>query len=210
LTRHRSRRVQVLILGVLTEGDLLWIYHVTVVRKVGVIGAALVLQGLDRSCEIDFAFEELLARNFVELVYRLVRIVVAYCYVLGHVADLHSHFLTAIGSVLLLLIEIRDVPVVCRLLANLRQELSSVCLSYTSVHRRLGEQFGILLPALVDIGHGLLGLFVDMDRFIFLRILIELLGRGLHLDIVIVELSNVHCQVLLFRMVRSCPKVFTH
>jgi len=126
-------------LGVLTEGGLLRIHHVTVVGKVGVVGASLVLQGLDRSREIDFAFEELLARYFVELVCRLVRIVGSNCCVLGQVTDLHSHFLAAIGSVLFLFVEIRDVPIVCRLLANLRKELSSVSLSYTSVHGRLGE-----------------------------------------------------------------------
>jgi hypothetical protein len=93
-------------LGELTEGGLLRINHVTVVGKVGVDGTAFVLQGLDRSSEIDFAFEELLARDFVELVCRLMRIVGSNCDVLGHVTDLHSHFLAAIGCVLFLLVEV--------------------------------------------------------------------------------------------------------
>ena len=52
----------------LLEDVLLVFHHVTVIRQIGIVGTTFVLQGLDWSREIDFAFEELLARNFVELV----------------------------------------------------------------------------------------------------------------------------------------------
>jgi len=48
-----------------------------------------------------------------------------------------------------------------------------------------------------------------MNRVIFLRILIELLGWGLYLDVLVVVFFDVHCQVLLFRMVRSYRMVLT-
>ena len=39
--------------------------HVTVVAEVGVICAAFVLQGLDRRCKVDLAFEKLFALNLI-------------------------------------------------------------------------------------------------------------------------------------------------
>lgn len=49
----------VLALSELPEGVLLGL-HVTVVGEVGVVGTALVLQGLDRCREVDLTLEELL------------------------------------------------------------------------------------------------------------------------------------------------------
>lgn len=42
--------------------------HVTVIGQVGIISATLVLQRLDRGREVDFTFEKLLARYFIEFI----------------------------------------------------------------------------------------------------------------------------------------------
>ena len=57
----------VLALGELLEGSLIVIHHVTVVRKVRIMGTSLVLQRLDWRCKVYFALEEFLGGDLVEL-----------------------------------------------------------------------------------------------------------------------------------------------
>jgi len=61
LTLYGSRRRYQLLVRELLEDVLLVFHHVTVIGQIWIVGAAFVLQGLDRSREIDFAFEEFLA-----------------------------------------------------------------------------------------------------------------------------------------------------
>ena len=96
LTLHGSRRRYQLLVRELLEDVLLVFHHVTVIRQIGIVGATFVLQGLDWSREIDFAFEELLARNFVELVCGLMWIFRSYGNVLVKVAYLHAHFVASV------------------------------------------------------------------------------------------------------------------
>lgn len=77
--------------------------YVAVIREVGILSAASMLQRFNRSSEVDFALEELFTRDFVQLICRVsIRRYVCTAWVIKAswmiMETLHilSHFVTSI------------------------------------------------------------------------------------------------------------------